>query len=621
MRLVFALAALFVLCIGCSEPSTGGAAESRVELSGWSYRSGDSPRAATGKFSWLAEGDAADWRPIASDARLYWNSKESKRVWMKARIPATAVRDPALMLDPLLTQYECYIDGKLVDRHGDLEEPRAIWHGLTWRLVPLPEDQREHELMLRVRSTHWLIGVQGGAFVGSVAAHRQAILHADIGRFIAAGIALLVGIAGLVLAAFSVGARRLQFLAGAYAIGAASYTLYYTKLRTLLFDHPLFWEDVYRIGTHVCVISMVAFVCELFGPGWRGLLRKLWRLHAVVFVAFTAFVYLLGYRSAVALQWVTFQGVMEVVLRLFIGVEVIALLVLVVKRARERDTDARIFCAGILAPTFFTMHDVLASFGIVHFAWDSFTFVGTLTVIAAVITIVQRRREAMLMELSATVAANSRERSELLRDLHDGIGGITTNIRFLAESAAISESQEQRRRAISDIAELSKEGLAEMRSLLNSLDERDLSWPQLVKQLRHIGNQLLQPHGIDLTLESDVHPASPALTSRVCANVLRTYQEAINNVFKHANAKRVNVSVTVRSTAFELSVADDGVGVGGEDAPSGVGGFGIRNMQGRARDLGGALSLTRGNPNGTTVRLEFPLAPPDAGLPRPAVAE
>src|SRR5262249_10114429 len=85
-------------------------------------------------------------------------------------------------------------------------------------------------------------------------------------------------------------------------------------------------------------------------------------------------------------------------------------------------------------------------------------------------------------------------------------------------------------------------------------------------------------------------------------NVYRIAQEALHNVFKHANASHVTVSLERRGDDVVFIVADNGRGfdVDGLAART-VGGLGIVNMRERAALSGGALEVESAPGNGTTL--------------------
>lgn len=104
---------------------------------------------------------------------------------------------------------------------------------------------------------------------------------------------------------------------------------------------------------------------------------------------------------------------------------------------------------------------------------------------------------------------------------------------------------------------------------------------------------------IDLRLPSRLR----ALPEDVEIVLFRVTQEALMNVFRHADARRVRVEIIVRKDAAVVEVEDDGVGMA--DATPGVG---ITGMRARLAQLGGRLTLT---PLlvGTKVRAFIPLTP------------
>ncbi|MGI3027160.1 sensor histidine kinase, partial [Vibrio cholerae] len=70
----------------------------------------------------------------------------------------------------------------------------------------------------------------------------------------------------------------------------------------------------------------------------------------------------------------------------------------------------------------------------------------------------------------------------------------------------------------------------------------------------------------------------------------RVVQESLNNIEKHARAKRVSVMVQQMGTMLQLMIRDDGVGFSIKDARV-KRGIGLRNMRERVEFLGGELEL------------------------------
>jgi PAS domain S-box-containing protein len=193
------------------------------------------------------------------------------------------------------------------------------------------------------------------------------------------------------------------------------------------------------------------------------------------------------------------------------------------------------------------------------------------------------------------------EKEKLLRDLHDGIGGITTNISMLAELAKSSDAIPYIKKTLSTISELSREGLSEIRNFMNSLDTRDMNWQTLLAEIRNQGNAMIGPHGMSFDLTSSIEDTDDQPGSLLCLNLFKIYREALTNIIKHSQAKTVKAELSINRSRLRLAIQDDGVGAGNGR----VGGRGLSNMQARARDLGGEITLA--SQCGTCVTLEIPM--------------
>jgi signal transduction histidine kinase len=104
----------------------------------------------------------------------------------------------------------------------------------------------------------------------------------------------------------------------------------------------------------------------------------------------------------------------------------------------------------------------------------------------------------------------------------------------------------------------------------------------------------------------------PAEIETAC---FRVVQEAVTNVVRHAQARRVTVEITIEDAEVRLVVRDDGAGFDVTRVGRGTtlgGSFGILGMQERVALAGGRFELDSAPGRGTVVRARFPLAAPDA---------
>lgn len=201
----------------------------------------------------------------------------------------------------------------------------------------------------------------------------------------------------------------------------------------------------------------------------------------------------------------------------------------------------------------------------------------------------------------------ARQRTSLLRNLHDGIGGIVTNINLLAELSLGGEVGAGPRETLETIRALSREGVSEMRTVMDTLEEVEVRWRSLFVEMRQHGTAMLDPHGVRLEARAGGPGLSEPLGLFVYMTVLRIFKEAVTNAVKHALARKVTLNLEVGPGSMTMVVGDDGRGL-----PSLVPvGRGLRNMQVRAEEIGGRLAVqTLGK--GTVVTLVVPLPAPES---------
>lgn len=97
------------------------------------------------------------------------------------------------------------------------------------------------------------------------------------------------------------------------------------------------------------------------------------------------------------------------------------------------------------------------------------------------------------------------------------------------------------------------------------------------------------------------------------AAVFRAAQEALANVAKHAQAAKVQITLTYLSDTLLLDVADDGTGF---DPGDETGGYGLAGMRQRLSRVGGTLTVESSPGAGTILNVSVPLAEPLEGASR-----
>ncbi len=114
-------------------------------------------------------------------------------------------------------------------------------------------------------------------------------------------------------------------------------------------------------------------------------------------------------------------------------------------------------------------------------------------------------------------------------------------------------------------------------------------------------------------IEAELHAGNlekKRLAPEIETNLYRIVQEALNNIYKHAQASSVNIVVERRKDAMVLIIEDDGKGFDPSNIrtnkESGVG-LGLVGMRERAGIIGGTLEIESAPGNGTTIFVRVPV--------------
>ena len=205
--------------------------------------------------------------------------------------------------------------------------------------------------------------------------------------------------------------------------------------------------------------------------------------------------------------------------------------------------------------------------------------------------------------LRQLVTTQEEQRGRIARNLHDQLGQQVTALRL-----AIERAQQKRARGEHPDDELAR-SLAIVDGISNDVDF--LSWELRPAVLDDLGLAAALPRFVEewsrhYQIEGEFRLSgfnAGDLSKDAETTYYRIAQEALNNVLKHAHAKRVDVVLETRDGQVSLIVADDGVGFDMPSAPVVVGGFGILSMKERAALIGATFEVESIAGQGTTVYL------------------
>jgi signal transduction histidine kinase len=228
------------------------------------------------------------------------------------------------------------------------------------------------------------------------------------------------------------------------------------------------------------------------------------------------------------------------------------------------------------------------------------------------------RHNADLQEqllIQARESGISEERRRLAREIHDtlaqGLMGIITQLQ--AAQGAGGSGEDGGARRIELAIGLARESLTEARRSVQALAPEPLAGARLPDAIQDVSQRWCQLHGLEVSFTTTGTPR--VMPPEIEVALLRTAQEALANVAKHAHATRVGLTLSYMENLVTLDVRDDGVGfvtVNGSmprRPRDDQGGFGLSGMRQRVQGVAGTLEIESEPDGGTAVCAAIPAAP------------
>jgi PAS domain S-box-containing protein len=208
--------------------------------------------------------------------------------------------------------------------------------------------------------------------------------------------------------------------------------------------------------------------------------------------------------------------------------------------------------------------------------------------------------------LQMLVHAQEDERKRIARDLHDELGQQLVALRLQLESV---------RKLCEDSNELCAK-IDESQRIAKHIDDGVdfLAWELRPASLDDLGlNAALNKYVSEWSHYSGVTAEivtlgkkRPRFAAEVEINLYRIVQEALNNIHKHAKAKRAELVLDMTGDLIILIINDDGLGFNTQKKRNRAKGLGLIGMHERASLIGGSLEIESAPRKGTTIYVRIP---------------
>ena len=211
--------------------------------------------------------------------------------------------------------------------------------------------------------------------------------------------------------------------------------------------------------------------------------------------------------------------------------------------------------------------------------------------------------ESELQVLQASIEATASERKRISQELHDGILGRLFGTRIglgYLQCKGDEINKQQHGLFLEELQHIEKEIRDVSHKLSNNFDTDELTFSnvvnQLLKEKSYIGNfKFLLNNSKDIEWDS--------VSQQIKINLYRILQESLQNIIKHADAKKVTLNFSIDNKQLVVEIKDDGKGFSKTENNDGIG---MKNIASRIKTIHGTLKVKSEDNLGTSIKISIP---------------
>lgn len=208
----------------------------------------------------------------------------------------------------------------------------------------------------------------------------------------------------------------------------------------------------------------------------------------------------------------------------------------------------------------------------------------------------------MLTQQDKIDEARVNEKKRISQELHDGVLGRMFGVRLSLDSLNFNtdiDSIKTRAQYIKDLMKIEQE----IREVSHNLNTDFISGTGFIIILEELVSKQTEAYNLDYTFNYDDSIHWETVSNKTKINLYRITQESLQNIYKHAKAKHVSISISLINDVICLTIKDDGVGF---DTGKSKKGIGLKNINARIAELGGTVTFKSEARKGTQVIIEVP---------------
>lgn len=214
--------------------------------------------------------------------------------------------------------------------------------------------------------------------------------------------------------------------------------------------------------------------------------------------------------------------------------------------------------------------------------------------------------EKKLSVTQAVLKGEEQERVRLAKDLHDGLGGMLSGVKFsLSNIKEHLVLRQDDARAFERSLNMLDSSIREMRRVAHNMMPESLVKFGLDAALRDFCGEIDRSGVLRVNYQSIGIKENPP-EQPVAVAVFRVTQELLHNIVKHAEAKSAIVQIAKTDQVLSITVEDDGKGfdLSRHDVSDGIG---WKNINSRIQFINGKIDVNSAPDRGTSVLIEIPV--------------
>lgn len=210
----------------------------------------------------------------------------------------------------------------------------------------------------------------------------------------------------------------------------------------------------------------------------------------------------------------------------------------------------------------------------------------------------------MLSQNENIEEARDLEKKRISQELHDGVLGRLFGTRLSLDSLNMSHSDEAIKTREQYIIEL-KTIEDDIRKVSHELNTDFVSGSGFIDIIKKLVKTQTLAYGFDYILNHDGAIPWDSVINKYKIHIYRIIQEALHNIYKHAQATHVNISFKLKNNVICLNIEDNGSGyIVNKTKP----GIGLKNMKSRIKEINGNINIISEKDIGTRVTIKMPLS-------------